>query len=99
VATVTTSLVIKRAARLRVRAVDTSRKVQLLLLAGSRIGAVVSRRDTYAIRAHVARPGRLNLRLRLVRSELVHGRKVSVLIEALGPRRAVALRRISVLAR
>jgi cytochrome c peroxidase len=98
VATVNATILVKRSGRVRVRAVDTGRKMQLTLLAGSRVGAVVARRDSYALSARIARPGRLSLRLRFARSDLVHGRRFRVLIETPGARGLVATGRIDVVA-
>jgi cytochrome c peroxidase len=98
IATVTASIKLKRAARLRIRALDSKGKHRLVLLAGSRVGTVVSRHDAYAISARMAHGGKLTLRLRLARAQLVSGRKFRVLVDTMGRRHAIATARLDVVA-
>src|SRR4051794_2408837 len=103
VATVTTVLALKHGARLRARAVDNRARAdngrrQLILLSGSSIGKVVSRRDAYTLSARFARAGKVTLRLRLARSQLVPGRKFRVLVDTMGRRGAVATARFDLVA-
>ena len=96
VATVSMTLRLKRAARLRARALDWRGRQQLILLSGSRLGKVVSRRDAYAISARFARAGKVTVRLRLARTQLAPGRKFRILVDTMGSRGVVATSRVNV---
>jgi cytochrome c peroxidase len=96
VATVSASLQLKQPARLRVRALDAKGKQQLVLLAGSRLGRVVSRSDAYTLSARIGRPGRVTLRLRLAQSDVAHGRTFRILVDTMGRGRIVATARLAV---
>jgi cytochrome c peroxidase len=98
IATVTASVKLKHAARLRIRALDGKGKHRLVLLAGSKVGRIVSRHDAYAISARLARGGKVTLRLRLARAQLVSGRKFRILVDTMGRRRAIATARLNVVA-
>ena len=103
VATVTTVLRLKHGARLRARALDNRAlknggRRQLILLTGSSLGKIVSRRDAYTLSASFPRAGKVTLRLRLVRSQLVPGRKFRVLVDTMGRRGAIATARFDVVA-
>jgi len=95
VATVSMTLRLKRAARLRARALDWRGRQQLILLSGSRLGKVVSRRDAYAISAR-ARAGKVTLRLRLARTQLAPGRSFRILVDTMGSRGVIATSRVNV---
>jgi hypothetical protein len=95
---VTASIKLKRAARLRIRALDGKGKHRLVLLAGSKVGTIVSRHDGYAISARMAHGGKLTLRLRLARAQLVSGRKFRILVDTMGRHHAVATARLDVVA-
>jgi cytochrome c peroxidase len=96
VTTVTTKLVVKKAGRIRVRALDPKRKQQLVLLAGSRLGSAVSRRDALTISTRVAHAGKVALRLRIAQSQLPRNGKFRILIDTMGRRGAVATARLDV---
>jgi cytochrome c peroxidase len=98
VATVTATVKLAGAARLRVRALDGRGRQQLVLLAGSRLGAIVSRHDAYTISASFARAGKVTLRLRIARNQLAPGRRFRVLVDTMGRRGAVATARLDVVA-
>ncbi|NUR77849.1 MAG: hypothetical protein HOQ28_16380 [Thermoleophilia bacterium] len=92
----TARLVLKRAARLRVRALRA--RQQLTLLAGSRLGTIVLRRDAYTISARISRTGKVTLRLRIERSQLAHGRTFRILVDTMGRHGVVATARFDVVA-
>jgi hypothetical protein len=98
VATVTATVKLEGAARLRVRALDGRGRQQLVLLAGSRLGTIVSRHDAYTISARFARGGKVTLRLRIARNQLAPGRRFRVLVDTMGRRGAVATARLDVVA-
>jgi hypothetical protein len=98
IATVTASVKLKHAARLRVRALDGKGRHRLVLLAGSKVGKVVSRHDAYAISARLTRGGKVTLRLRIARAQLASGRKFRILVDTMGRRRAIATARLDVVA-
>ena len=98
IATVTASIKLKRAARLRIRALDGKGRRRLVLLAGSKVGRIVSRHDAYAISARLARGGKVTLRLRIARAQLVSGRKFRILVDTMGRRGAIATARLDVVA-
>jgi cytochrome c peroxidase len=98
VATVTASMKLKRAARLRIRALDGKGRRRLVLLAGSRVGRIVSRHDAYAISVRVARGGKLTLRLRIAQAQLASGRQFRILVDTMGRRGAIATARLNVVA-
>jgi len=98
VATVTASLNVRQGGRLRVRALDGRGRRQLVLLAGSRLGKIVSRHDAYTITARIARAGKVTVRLRIARSQLAHGRTFRILVDTMGRRGAVATARLDAVA-
>jgi cytochrome c peroxidase len=98
VATVTASLNVRQGGRLRVRALAGRGRQQLVLLAGSRLGKIVSRHDAYTITARIARAGKVTVRLRIARSQLAHGRTFRILVDTMGRRGAVATARLDVVA-
>jgi len=98
VATVTATLQLEGAARLRVRALDGRGRKQLMLLAGSRVGTTVSRHDAYTISARFARAGKVTLRLRFARIQLAPGRRFRILVDTMGRRGALATARLDAVA-
>jgi cytochrome c peroxidase len=96
VVTVSARVTVKRAARLRVRTIDPNGHRQLLLLAGSRLGSTVSHRDALVLSGRVAHRGKVMLRLRLLQSQLRHGRTYRIVVDTMGRRGVRATTRLEV---
>jgi cytochrome c peroxidase len=98
VVTVSLRLKVSRGTTLVVRAVDPKSALRLSFLSGSSVGKTVAAGTTKELRTKIARAGVVQLKLRMLRSELASGQRYRVVVRTLGPGRASKTVKIGVTA-